>query len=198
MKEKELADCDDELNKLVETNQNLRQRNRRLQETRLYNMERASDEYKSFSRDFNSRENCAREHVLNELKDLWRFKLNEEKSVIGYPPTTYCTFTIRSHIFDGILPIWKGLKRDLKRLERDINDEKRELHTWTEFRDHGQHQLSTQIRLLKKELEDMNANYKIMSESIRSNTANTIETIKSTTEESIQKKNKSAAQVQWF
>lgn len=95
----------------------------------------------------------------------------------------------------GHYSVGLGLKRGLKKLERDINDEKRELQVWTDFRDYGQHQLATQIRLLKKELEDMNENYKIMSESIQNNLSHTLESIKVTTEEAIQRKNKSAAQV---
>lgn len=83
VKEKELLDCNDELNKLVEINQNLTQRNRRLYETRVYNMERASEEYKSFNKQVNAKEQCSREEVINELKDLWRFKLSEEKNLIS-------------------------------------------------------------------------------------------------------------------
>lgn len=87
------------------------------------------------------------------------------------------------------------MKRELKKLERDINDEKNELQIWTDFRDNGQHQLATEICLLKKELEDMTENYTIISDSIRNNLVSTLENIKVTTEESIQRKNKSAAQV---
>lgn len=88
VKEKEIEDSNDELNKLTEVNQNLRQRNKRLQETRQYNMNRAIEEYKQFNKDFNAREVCSRDQVLNELKDVWRFKLNEEKAVIGRVKTT--------------------------------------------------------------------------------------------------------------
>lgn len=89
----------------------------------------------------------------------------------------------------------QGLKREIKKLERDINDEKQELKAWTDFRDYGQHQLSVEISLLKKELEDMKENYEIMSSSIQNTMTSTIEHIKTSTEDAIQKKNKSAAQV---
>ena len=47
-------------------------------------MDRAIDEYKQYNKQFNTREVCSRDQVLNELKDVWRFKLNEEKAVIGW------------------------------------------------------------------------------------------------------------------
>lgn len=83
MKEKELQDANDDLKKTLDVNQNLRQRNGRLRDTRSYNMEKASEDYRTFNREMNSRAQCSREEVINELKDVWRFKLNEEKSVLG-------------------------------------------------------------------------------------------------------------------
>lgn len=46
-------------------------------------MKKATDEYRSFNREVNFREQYSREQVLNELKDLWKFKLNEEKHLIS-------------------------------------------------------------------------------------------------------------------
>lgn len=89
----------------------------------------------------------------------------------------------------------QGLKRDLKKLDREINENKNILLKWTEFRDDIQYKLSTQINLLKKELEDMNENYQIISSSIQNNLVQTVERIKLNTKEVIQKKNKTAAQV---
>lgn len=86
-------------------------------------------------------------------------------------------------------------KRELKNLEREINDNKREMQIWTDFRDYGQYHFSTQIRLLKKELDDMTENYNIISSSIKRNLNNTLDNIKLNAEETIQRKNISAAQV---
>lgn len=78
-----MIECNDELKKLREINQNLAQRNQRLELTRNYNFNKATDEYKTYNRDVNSRKLCTRDEVLQELKDLWRFKLSEEKSVLS-------------------------------------------------------------------------------------------------------------------
>ena len=86
-------------------------------------------------------------------------------------------------------------KRELKNLEREINDNKREMQLWTDFRDYGQYHFNTQIRLLKKELDDMTENYNIIYSSIKRNLNSTLDNIKLNAEETIQKKNISAAQV---
>jgi hypothetical protein len=83
----------------------------------------------------------------------------------------------------------------MKSLDKDIESNTKELNLWRNFRDEGSHSLNTQIRLLKQELADMKENYEIISTHIRSNIEHTVEQIKRKTDDIIEKKNRSAAEV---
>lgn len=46
-------------------------------------MQKASEEYRCFNREFNLQEQCSRDQVIDELKNLWKYKLREEKNLIS-------------------------------------------------------------------------------------------------------------------
>lgn len=160
------------MEKVIETNKNLKQRNERLYETKLNNMEKAVNDYKSYAKEYTGKYDCDKEDVLKELKNLWNYKQSQERDMLS-------------------------IRKDIKRTEREIVETKRQLKEWKEFKNTVQYQLGTQIELLRKELGYMNENYEIISNSIKNNLATSIEKIRLNTEEYIQKKNIAAAQVRF-
>lgn len=71
------------MSKLVEKNQNLRERNARLIQTKEHNIQKALDDYKNFTTEINSRKRCDKDEVISEMKDLWKFKQSQEKELLG-------------------------------------------------------------------------------------------------------------------
>lgn len=55
------------------------------------------------------------------------------------------------------------IKKEIKKSDKEINNSKRELRSWHDFKNRGTHDINTHIKLLKKELADMNDNYEIIS-----------------------------------
>lgn len=138
LKEKELKEANDELNKLVERNFFLKERTDRLNQTKIQNIQKAMSDYKSFTHQLSSQPRCERDDVITELKSFWSFKssLNQELN---------------------------DLKKEIKKTDNEICQSKQTLKYWTNFKNHGSKDLDTQIYLLKKELADMNENYEIIS-----------------------------------
>jgi gas vesicle protein len=87
------------------------------------------------------------------------------------------------------------MRKQIKSLDKDIELSINELNLWRNFRDEGSHSLDTQIRLLRQELADMKENYEIISTHIKTNIEQAVEQIKRKTNDIIEKKNKSAAEV---
>ncbi|RNA33129.1 coiled-coil domain-containing 83-like [Brachionus plicatilis] len=138
LKDKELKDANEELNKLVERNFFLKERTDRLNQTRLQNIHKAMTEYKTFTHQLNSQPRCERDDVIIELKNLWTFKSSLNKELVE-------------------------IKKQIKNTDKEISQSKQALKYWTNFKNQGTKDLDTQIYLLKKELADMNENYEIIS-----------------------------------
>ncbi|CAF0728239.1 unnamed protein product [Brachionus calyciflorus] len=169
LKEKELQEANEELNKLVERNFYLKERNDRLNQAKEQNIRKALQDYKNYTNEINSRKRCERDDVLCELKNLWAFKESLDKDLLE-------------------------IRKDIKNTEKEISKSKRNLKYWHDFRKSGSDELEAQIYLLKKELADMNENYEIISNTLRNSTKSTIDQIKRNTEDVIEKKNKIVAE----
>ena len=76
-----MAEVKNELDLLNEKNQNLKQRNHRLSQTKDAQMKRTLDEYKEYTKRIQTEKRCEKEEVMAEMKDLWNFKQGEEREV---------------------------------------------------------------------------------------------------------------------
>ena len=76
-----MTDVKKELDLLSEKNQNLKQRNQRLSQTKDAQMKRTLNEYKEYTKRIQSEKRCEKEEVMEEMKDLWNFKQGEEREV---------------------------------------------------------------------------------------------------------------------
>jgi hypothetical protein len=76
-----LSEVKKELDLLAEKNQNLKQRNQRLNQTKENQMKRTLDEYKDYTKRIQTEKRCEKEEVMAEMKDLWNFKQGEEREV---------------------------------------------------------------------------------------------------------------------
>jgi hypothetical protein len=56
-----------------------------------------------------------------------------------------------------------SIRREIRKTEKEIISARKELKRWEDFKKVGTNDLSDQIRLLKKELNDMTENYNIIS-----------------------------------
>ena len=79
----ELKEAEKELDLLVEKNQNLKQRNQRLNSTKEYQMNKTFEDYKKFIEDTNSKKKCDKDEVNMYMKDNWRFKQMQEKEILS-------------------------------------------------------------------------------------------------------------------
>ena len=57
----------------------------------------------------------------------------------------------------------KDLRREIRKLDKEINGAKKELKYWIDFKNKGTLDLEFQTSLLKKELFDMKENYDIIT-----------------------------------
>jgi hypothetical protein len=83
VQKKELEELTREQSRLHELKKNLKQRNERLSQTRETYFKRTLDQYKNDTNDFRSKRECNKDDVLNELKNLWRFKSQQEKEILS-------------------------------------------------------------------------------------------------------------------
>lgn len=81
---------------------------------------------------------CEREEVVNEMKTLWNLKKEQSDDI-------------------------SVIKRDIKKLDKEISHSKKELKRWTDYKATGRSNLETHITLLHEEIVSMKANYEIIS-----------------------------------
>jgi len=61
----------------------LRQRNIRLTETRERDMARAIEDYRAYNKEINSKNVCDKDQVIEEMKNVWKYKQAKEKELLG-------------------------------------------------------------------------------------------------------------------
>ncbi len=55
------------------------------------------------------------------------------------------------------------MRIQIKQKENSISQTKKDIKMWNEFNAKGKHEIQTQIKLLKQEIDDMKFNFDIMS-----------------------------------
>lgn len=169
LKEKELEDANFALKDLAEKNENYNQRNDRLKETREFYLRKAIKDYKNLNDETDKQEKCVKEDVLKEMKNLWNFQKQLDDELID-------------------------LRIQIKQKENSISQTKKDIKMWNEFNAKGKHEIQTQIKLLKQEVDDMKFNFDIMSKYFASELEYTRVFITKDTDETVAKEHKQAAQ----
>ncbi len=81
MKKKELTEAEAEYNKIYDLNRSMKQRNERLNKTKESNVRRTLDQYKEDTNEYRSKQPLNKDHVLAEMKELWRWKQSQEREI---------------------------------------------------------------------------------------------------------------------
>ncbi len=121
-------------------------------------MNKALEDYKTFSNQFNSRKKCEKDEVVVEMKKLWDFKKDQEKELLSIIQINQINQSIIILFVN-----YKGIRKEIRKTDKDITAARKELKKWDDFKNIGTKDLANQIRLLKKELDDMTDNYNIIS-----------------------------------
>jgi hypothetical protein len=55
----------------------------RLSETRERDMAKAIDDYRTYNKEINSKSVCDKDQVIEEMKNVWKYKQTKEKELLG-------------------------------------------------------------------------------------------------------------------
>ncbi len=66
---------------MYDFNRSMKLRNERLTKTKENNVRRTLDQYKEETNDYRSKQLLNKDHVLDEMKDLWKWKKSQEREI---------------------------------------------------------------------------------------------------------------------
>ena len=140
LKQTELTELKQQLGQVTTVNNELRAKNAKLGEKREENMNKALRDYRAFFKQLHAShaddvDNFA---IQNELKDMFNMNQAQARELIG-------------------------IRKEMRRTDREIDEAVGELRVLDNFKVNGRLDLDNQIRLLRKELADMNENYSIIT-----------------------------------
>lgn len=138
-KEKDLEEIKKQLEETIEKNKTLKERNLRLGEAKKANFDKALYDYRYYIENYrNNQEKCDKDEVISEMKQIWALKQTHE----------------------GELTL---IRKEIRKVEKEISNAKKELKKWTDFKQSGSSRLDTEIKLLKQEIIHMTENYEIVA-----------------------------------
>jgi hypothetical protein len=78
---KDVSEALVEYNKMYDLNRSLKLRNERLSKTKEVNVARTLQQYKTETNDYRSKQSLNKDHVLAEMKELWKWKQSQDREI---------------------------------------------------------------------------------------------------------------------
>ncbi|XP_077976996.1 coiled-coil domain-containing protein 83-like [Glandiceps talaboti] len=150
IKEKSIEEFMFEIKQLEEKNQRHKERNERLKEEQMYHIKTLLKQAKEREKELEQATVVGKEQVEANMKENWRVAKEEEKKLVD-------------------------LGEQIKLLDKRLEDTRKEVSIWQEYKNNGQHKHATQIRILEQELVDMQSSF----DEMKSHLEKTLEKAKS-------------------